>query len=89
MHVPRKAVYPTLVLIETLASLLNLRQGENDTLLTYLEKFKSEKNVVVSLFGNKLLDGHVENTDAYRNIPSGDADAKARLQKEMKDKALE
>ena len=57
--------------------------------MTYLERFKSEKNVVVSLFGSKLLDGHVEATDAYRNIPAGDANAQARLQKEMKNKALE
>ena len=73
LHVPRKAVYPMLALIETLSSLMSLRQGENDTLLIYLEKFKNEKNMVVSLFGSKMLDGHVKNTKAYLDITGGDA----------------
>ena len=34
MHVPRKAVYPVLALIETLTNLMSLRQGEHDSLLT-------------------------------------------------------
>ena len=28
--------------------------------MSYLERFKSEQNVVLGLFGNKLLDVHVE-----------------------------
>ena len=89
MHVPRKAVYPTLAIIETLSNLLSLRQGDNESLLTYLEKFKSEKNVVVNLLGEKILDGHVENTQAYRDISDADVDAQGKEQKDMKPKALE
>ena len=89
MHVPRKAVYPTLALIETLSSLLSLRQGENDSLMGYLEKFKSEKNVVVSLFGKGLLDGHVENTQEYKDISDVNTDLQRAEQKEMKSQAHE
>ena len=89
MHVPRKVVYPTLALIETLSSLLSLRQGGNDSLMGYLEKFKSEKNVVVSLFGERLLDGHVENTQEYKDIPDANADLQRAQQKEMKSRANE
>ena len=84
MHVPRKVVYPTLALIETLSSLLSLRQGESDSLMGYLEKFKSEKNVVVSLFGERLLDGHVANTQEYKDISDANADLQRAEQKEMK-----
>ena len=28
--------------------------------MSYLERFKSEQNVVLGLFGKKLIDGHVE-----------------------------
>ena len=87
MHVPRKAVYPVLTLIETLSNLMNCRQGENDTLTGYLEKFKSEKNVVVSLFGEGFLNGHVENTQDYKDISDADATQQAREQREMKEKA--
>ena len=78
MHVPRKAVYPTLALIETISSLLSLRQGPNDTLMTYLEKFKSERNVVINLFGKRILDEHVENTKDYQDIPDGDTTIQAQ-----------
>ena len=89
MHVPRKVVYPTLALIETLSSLLSLRQGESDSLMGYLEKFKSEKNVVVSLFGERMLDGHVENTQEYKDIPDADVNMQRAQQNEMKSKANE
>ena len=89
MHVPRKVVYPVLTLIETLSNLMSCRQGESDSLLTYLEKFKSEKNVVVSLFGEGMLDGHVESTQDYKNISDANATQQASEQKEMKKKAYE
>ena len=55
-HVPKKALYPILALVETLAGLPALRQGEKEGLLNYLERFKSEKNVVRILFGDLILD---------------------------------
>ena len=78
MHVPRRAVYPVLSLIETLSNVMNCRQGENDSLMTYLEKFKSERNVFVSLFGEGILNGHVENTQEYRDISDIDDTLQAR-----------
>ena len=68
---------------------MSLRQGEHDSLLTYLEKFKSEKNVVMSLFGEGILNGHVERTQEYKDISDADTVQQAREQKEMKDKAHE
>ena len=43
MHVPMKAVYPTLTLIESMSRMLSIKQGEREGLSTYLERFKSEK----------------------------------------------
>ena len=59
VHVPRKAEYPTIALIETLNNVMTIRQGDKEGLVSYLERFRSEVNVVVSLFGSGLLDGHV------------------------------
>ena len=60
MQVPQKALYPTLALLETISSLLTLQQQEKEGLMSYLERFKSKRNVVLSLFGKKLLNGHVK-----------------------------
>ena len=65
---PRRAEYPVIALIQTLSNLFSLRQDEKEGLQSYLEKFKSEKNVVVSLFGKGLLHGHVENTSEYKEL---------------------
>ena len=58
--VPRKANYPVLALVETLSGLLHLQQGGKEGLISYLERFKSEQNVVLGLFGDKLLNTHVK-----------------------------
>ena len=90
VHVPRKADYPSIALIETLSNIMTIRQGDKEGLVSYLERFKSEKNVVVSLFGTGLLDGHVEKSSAYRDLDTSIADAAARKQAQdaMKTKAL-
>ena len=90
VHVPRRAEYPTIALIETLSNVMTIRQGDKEGLVSYLERFKSEINVVVSLFGSGLLDGHVENTVAYQDlgISITDATALKDAQDEMKAKAL-
>ena len=51
VHVPDRAVYPTLTIIEAMAGLLSVCQGENESLLSYLERYKSEKNVMQVLVG--------------------------------------
>ena len=90
MHVPRRAEYPIIALIQTLSNLFALRQGEKEGMQTYLERFKSERNVVVSLFGKGILDGHVKNTTEYIDLTSTIVDASdlRDAQKEMKKKAL-
>ena len=45
VHVPSRAVYPTLTLIESLTRLLNIKQGDKEGLTSYMERFKSERNV--------------------------------------------
>ena len=55
VHVPDRAVYPTLTIIEAMISLLSIRQGEKEGLLSYLERYKSEKNVVEGLVGKGFL----------------------------------
>ena len=37
MHVPMKAIYPTLTLIETMSSVISLKQEDKEGLTTYLE----------------------------------------------------
>ena len=40
VHVPSRAVYPTLALIESLGRLLSVKQGDKEGLTSYLERFK-------------------------------------------------
>ena len=71
MHVPIRSVYPVLRLIESLASMMKVKQGDNESLVNYLERFKSERNMTRSLFGSRFLDSFVENTLEYQNLPLG------------------
>ena len=72
MHTPQGATYPTLTLAETLHILLNLIQMDNYDLLNYLGRLKSEKNVVMILFGKNILNGFLENTKSYKDLLSTD-----------------
>ena len=71
MHTPEKAKYPQLTLIEVLSNFLKLKQGDNETLLDYYSRFKSEKNVVENLIGKGLMDVYTESTDEYKVLPAG------------------
>ena len=42
MHVPQRAKYPPLTLVEVLARYVKIRQGDNESLIDYLSRFKSE-----------------------------------------------
>ena len=48
--------------------MMKVKQGDSESLLNYLEIFNSERNVMRSLFWQKLLDGFVENTQDYNNL---------------------
>lgn len=65
-------VYPSLKLIETLSSLIISKEKDQKDMLTHLERFKSERNIVNSLFGNELIDAHVKRAHEYLNLPIGD-----------------
>ena len=66
MHVPMKSKYPPLTLIEVLCSFLAIKQGENEELIDYISRFKSEKSVLLGLMGTKFLDGFTENSLEYK-----------------------
>ena len=66
VHTPEKAKYPLLTLIESMASLLNFRQGDNEELLSYLSRYKSELDVMITLFGKSFLEGYATKTEEYR-----------------------
>ena len=72
MHITSRAVYLTLTLIETITSMVSIKQGEKEGLATYLERFKSGKNLTMNLFGSSILDGYVENMATYRDIITTD-----------------
>ena len=72
MHIPQCAKYPPLTLVEVLMSFLRIRQGENESLLDYLGRFKSETEVVTRLFGKKLVDGFTENKKEFCDLPATD-----------------
>ena len=72
VHTPEKAKYPMLTLIEVMASLVNFRQNENEDLIGYLSRFKSEKDVVLTLYGRDFLNGYTENTDEYKALTTDD-----------------
>ena len=56
MHTPEKAKYPVLTMIEVMANFLKCHQGEKETLLDYLSRFKSERDIIYRLWGKKFLD---------------------------------
>ena len=65
MHTPEKAKYPTLAIIEVLLSFLKVRQGDDEELFDYLSRFKMERDIVMRLVGNNLIDGYIRNLPAY------------------------
>ena len=60
MHVRQRYKYPHLTLVEVLSNFLRVRQGENESRLDYLNRFKSEVELTTRLFGKKLVDGYCE-----------------------------
>ena len=66
MHTPVRESYPLPSLAETLSSLLNLRQSDDEKLLDYHEKFSQKQNLAKSQLGMQLLDTFVENNFEYK-----------------------
>ena len=82
MHTPIRARYPYLTLAENLAGLVNLRQGEYETLLEYLDRFEQNRNVVKDQLGKHVLDKFVESYPGYDILP-------VTAQNDMKDPAFD
>ena len=66
MHTPERAKYPPLTLVEVMLNFLKIKQGDNEDLIDYLTRFKSEITIVLSLFGKKILDGFCEEQTEYK-----------------------
>ena len=48
MHTPMRARYPFMSLTENLASLINVKQNDNELLVDYLERFEQDKMITKS-----------------------------------------
>ena len=70
IHTPIKAGYLFMTLTENLATFLNLRQAENESLLDYLERFEQEKNIIKSMLGTQILDKFTETYPGYDDMSS-------------------
>ena len=62
MHTPERAKYPSLTTVEILSNFLKCRQGEKESLVDYLSRFKSERDVVYQIMGKKFLDDFAESS---------------------------
>ena len=69
MNVLQRVKHPALTLIKVLARYTKIRQGENESLIDYLSRFKSETEVVTRMFRKNLISGIAKQTKAYRDIP--------------------
>ena len=67
MHTPERAKYPSLTTVEVLANFLKCRQGDKESLIDYLSRFKSERDIVFRIMGKKFLDGFAENCEDWDN----------------------
>ena len=80
MHVPQRAKYPPLTLVEVLYDFMRIRQGDKEPLIDYLNRFKGEVNVIKRLFGKSMTDAYAETKDDYKNAVDDDARAKVKAE---------
>ena len=66
MHTPMRALYPHMGLIEAIARLVNMCQYENEDMISYVERFKQERQIVKSLMRRGCLDHFIKNTSEYK-----------------------
>ena len=62
MYTPVRARYPFSTLAETIGSLLNIRQSQDEKLMDFIERFTQEKQLVKTQLGRQFLDVFVGNT---------------------------
>ena len=81
IHTPEKEKYPSLTLVEALCSFLKVRQGENEELVEYLSRFKTERDITFRLLGRGLIDGFSEKLPEY--LAASDTEARGKMSKKM------
>ena len=82
MHVPQRAKYPPLTLVEVLCEFMKIKQGDKESLIDYLNRFKSEVEVVTRLFGKGITDGYAQSRQEYQDLPANELTAMAKLKSE-------
>ena len=86
IHTPEKAKYPSLTLVEVLCSFLRVKQGDNDKLLDYLSRFKTDRDITFWLLGRGVIDGFTEKFPEY--LAAADDAARKVVKKKELDKLL-
>ena len=66
MHAPMRALYSHMRLIEAIAKVVNMRQYENEDKISYIERFKQERQILRSPIGRGCLDYFIKNTSEYK-----------------------
>ena len=79
MHMPERAKYPSLTTVEVLHNFLKCKQGEKESLIDYLSRFKSERDIVFRNVGKKFLDGFAEQCEDCKNNTTRSNDQKAEF----------
>ena len=67
MHTPERTKYPSLTTVEILANFLKCKQGEKESLIDYLSRFKSKRDIVFRIVGKKFLDGFAEQCEDWED----------------------
>lgn len=67
MQSPVRLQYPMIPMTEALMRLITAKQGENESLLDYIQRFKQLKDVAVSHVGDDLLSQFAERQVEYVN----------------------
>lgn len=78
MHTPKRAKYPLLTILEILCNFLKCKQGEKKSLVDYMSRFKSERDVNFRIMGKIFLDGFAENSPEWENDWSDDKKRKSK-----------
>ena len=72
MYTPVRARFPFSTLAETLSSLFNMRQIQDEKLVDYIQRFNQEKQLIKTQLGKHFLDDFVTNTVEYHTSTDDD-----------------
>merc|ERR1711884_955724 len=57
----------SLTTVEVLSNFLKCKQGDKKSLIDYLSRFKSERDIVFRIMGKSFLDGFAENSSDWND----------------------